>query len=75
MQFLAGSVDFHTKGGRDAGFALLVMGRFVVGLGSGAATVVVPMFLGELASRKYRGMFGALNQMILVRVKELCHLF
>jgi MFS family permease len=59
-------MDFNTSSGRGAGFALLVLGRFIVGLGSGAATVIVPMFLTELASRSYRGMFGALNQMTLV---------
>ena len=65
-QFIAGCMDFNTASGRGAAYAFLVIGRFIVGLGSGAATVIVPMFLTELASKQHRGMFGALNQMTLV---------
>ena len=37
-----------------------------MGLGGGGATVVVPMFLGEIADTKVRGLFGSLFQFTLV---------
>lgn len=34
---------------------MLVVGRFVVGVGIGVSAVVVPTYLGEVAPAKYRG--------------------
>ena len=47
-------------------YALVVVGRFFGGVGGGAATVGVPMFLGEVAPKHLRGMFGACTQLVLV---------
>lgn len=52
------------KGG--AGYALLVVGRVLVGAGAGAAGVVTPMYLGEVATPDTRGAFGALHQFAIV---------
>lgn len=52
VQFVAGMVDFESASGRRIGFIMLVIGRVLAGLGGGGATVVVPMFLGEIADRK-----------------------
>ncbi|KAG5367919.1 putative metabolite transport protein [Yarrowia sp. C11] len=40
----------------------LAFGRFVSGLGAGAAIVVTPLFLNEIAPYNLRGVFGALSQ-------------
>jgi len=44
------------------GYVLLVISRFLVGLASGAGSVVTPMYLGEIATRSTRGAFSALFQ-------------
>lgn len=41
---------------------VLVMGRFISGLGSGAALVVVPIYISETAPPSKKGLFGALTQ-------------
>ncbi|KAJ5119114.1 hypothetical protein N7526_010751 [Penicillium atrosanguineum] len=38
-------------------------GRFVVGLGVGSASMIVPMYIGELAPARYRGRMVAFNNM------------
>lgn len=47
-------------------FYSVVAGRFVIGLASGASSVVVPIFLGELAPPTLRGILGTLTQFALV---------
>ncbi|KAJ8133432.1 hypothetical protein O1611_g184 [Lasiodiplodia mahajangana] len=37
------------------------IGRFVVGLGVGSATMIVPLYIGEISIAKYRGRTVALN--------------
>ena len=49
-----------------ANLTMMVIGRFAVGFGSGGATVVVPMYLGEVAPPNLRGAFGTLNQFAIV---------
>lgn len=44
-------------------FAMLVLGRAIIGVGSGAATVIVPLFLGEVAPASIKGSIGMLNQL------------
>jgi len=44
----------------------LVFGRFVVGVASGFASVLVPVYLGELAPPVLRGTFGTCTQFALV---------
>lgn len=41
---------------------LLGLGRFVSGLGSGASTVIVPLYISEIAPPAERGFFGAFTQ-------------
>jgi len=47
-------------------FAALVMQRILLGVICGASTVVVPVFLKEIAPRDMVGTFGAMNQMSIV---------
>ncbi|KAI0973724.1 general substrate transporter [Xylaria arbuscula] len=39
----------------------MTVGRFVVGLGVGSASMVVPLYIGEISVAKYRGRMVALN--------------
>lgn len=41
---------------------VLGLGRFVSGLGSGASTVIVPLYISEIAPPAERGFFGAFTQ-------------
>lgn len=41
--------------------AVLIFGRFVVGLGVGTAAMVVPVYLAELAPAEIRGLIVNLN--------------
>ncbi|CAL2249322.1 unnamed protein product [Prunus armeniaca] len=40
----------------------VILGRFLVGLGIGVDTVLVPIYISEIAPTKYRGSLGALCQ-------------
>ncbi|MGH9094177.1 MAG: sugar porter family MFS transporter [Acidimicrobiales bacterium] len=46
-------------------FAFLVVTRFVIGLAVGSASMVVPMYIGELAPPKYRGALVSFNQLAI----------
>ncbi|KAI9279345.1 general substrate transporter [Sporodiniella umbellata] len=46
--------------------SMMMVGRFVAGLGVGAVTVVVPAYLAECAPRSKRGLFGTFNQIAIV---------
>ncbi|KAI1752263.1 general substrate transporter [Xylaria castorea] len=39
----------------------MTVGRFVVGLGVGSASMIVPLYIGEISVAKYRGRMVALN--------------
>ena len=43
----------------------MCFGRFLSGVGSGAALVVVPIFISEIAPPKEKGLFGALTQIMV----------
>ncbi|HLB52163.1 MAG TPA: sugar porter family MFS transporter [Chlamydiales bacterium] len=45
-------------------FSLLV-GRFIAGLGVGIASVVVPLYIAEIAPPEKRGILGSLNQLFI----------
>ncbi|ETN02016.1 hypothetical protein F442_17922 [Phytophthora nicotianae P10297] len=45
---------------------MLIIGRFLVGIASGTATVVVPLYLGELAPPNLRGALGTTYQLAMV---------
>jgi len=49
--------------GPVAGVALMVLGRAISGAASGATTVVVPMYLGEISLPHLRGTLGTLFQL------------
>ncbi|KAL6712936.1 Bifunctional purine biosynthesis protein PurH [Lecanora helva] len=44
---------------------LLCFGRLVSGVGSGAALVVVPIYISDIAPPKEKGLFGALTQIMV----------
>jgi sugar porter (SP) family MFS transporter len=46
-------------------FPMLVAMRFVIGLAVGSASMVVPMYIGELAPPRYRGALVSLNQLAI----------
>ncbi|KAH6697308.1 general substrate transporter [Plectosphaerella plurivora] len=44
------------------GVVVLGIGRLLSGIGAGAATVVVPLYISEISPPKYRGFFGTMTQ-------------
>lgn len=44
--------------------SLLILGRFLSGVGSGAAIVVGPIYISEVAPSNARGLFGAFTQVM-----------
>ncbi|KXH43113.1 hypothetical protein CSIM01_01867 [Colletotrichum simmondsii] len=44
------------------GAAALAIGRFFTGMAAGASTVIVPLYISEIAPPKERGLFGAMTQ-------------
>lgn len=51
-----------TMNGLANGFWTIVVGRFIAGLGAGAALVITSIFINELAPSEYKGALGAMNQ-------------
>lgn len=47
-------------------YEMIVIGRFIIGVNSGANMVIAPMYLTEIAPVKYRGIFGTLGQLGVV---------
>ena len=47
-------------------FLMLVIARMVGGLGVGAALIIAPMYIAEIAPAKYRGRMVSLNQLNIV---------
>ncbi|OAA56848.1 General substrate transporter [Cordyceps fumosorosea ARSEF 2679] len=58
LLFALGSL-VETVAGSVAVFSL---GRFLAGIGAGAATVVVPLYISEVAPPDRRGLFGVMTQ-------------
>lgn len=56
--FIAGSL-LVTLG---TSIALMSIGRILSGVGAGAATVIVPIYISEVAPPRERGLFGAMTQ-------------
>jgi len=46
--------------------ALMIIGRIMIGLGCGLATVTVPLFLAEIAPPSIKKSLGILNQLFIV---------
>lgn len=61
LLFLAGSV-VETVAGSVPSMAL---GRFISGIGAGGATVIVPLYISEVAPPNERGLFGAMTQVAI----------
>ncbi|KAK2629129.1 hypothetical protein QTJ16_002232 [Diplocarpon rosae] len=45
--------------------SILSMGRFLAGIGAGASTVIVPIYISEVAPPKERGLFGSMTQVTI----------
>jgi sugar porter (SP) family MFS transporter len=59
--FVLGSVLETVAGG----VPIMSAGRFLSGVGAGASTVVVPLYISEVAPPKERGLFGSLTQVMI----------
>jgi sugar porter (SP) family MFS transporter len=44
---------------------IMSIGRFLAGVGAGASTVIVPLYISEVAPPKERGLFGSLTQVTI----------
>ncbi|MGL4347904.1 MAG: MFS transporter [Chlamydiales bacterium] len=55
-------------------FHLFVFGRFIQGLGVGIVSMVVPMYLAEIAPSKYRGAYVSVNQLAITMGIVLAYL-
>ncbi|RLV87157.1 putative metabolite transport protein [Meyerozyma sp. JA9] len=58
LLYLIGS----TLNGTANGYWTIVFGRFIAGLGAGAALVITSIFINEIAPTNYKGAMGAMNQ-------------
>jgi len=62
LELLGGVTYEHSPAGA---YAALLLGRAVAGVGAGGATVVVPLYLGEVAHSQVKGTFAAMNQLTI----------
>ncbi|KAH6720407.1 general substrate transporter [Leptodontidium sp. 2 PMI_412] len=44
---------------------IMSVGRFLAGIGAGASTVIVPIYISEVAPPKERGLFGSMTQVTI----------
>ncbi|KAG4434999.1 hypothetical protein IFR05_009524 [Cadophora sp. M221] len=44
---------------------IMSVGRFLAGVGAGASTVIVPIYISEVAPPKERGLFGSMTQVTI----------
>ncbi|TDZ71582.1 putative metabolite transport protein [Colletotrichum trifolii] len=56
--YIIGAIIETLAGGAPA----LAIGRFFTGAAAGASTVIVPLYISEIAPPKERGLFGAMTQ-------------
>ncbi|XP_054640099.1 solute carrier family 2, facilitated glucose transporter member 9 [Dunckerocampus dactyliophorus] len=54
-----------TFGERARSFEMLIIGRFIIGVDSGIALSVLPMYLGEISPRYIRGFIGQFNSILI----------
>ncbi|KAG0306053.1 hypothetical protein BGZ98_003040 [Dissophora globulifera] len=52
--------------GCASSYTAMLVGRFLIGIGCGAVTVIVPMFLAEVSPPELRGSLGVMNQLGIV---------
>ncbi|KAJ1770288.1 hypothetical protein LPJ74_003349 [Coemansia sp. RSA 1843] len=55
-------------------YSVLIGGRVVVGLGVGAASMVVPIYIGELAPKEFRGRLVTLNVLAITGGQLIAYL-
>ncbi|TQV95412.1 sugar transport protein [Cordyceps javanica] len=49
----------------SGGVAVFSLGRFLAGIGAGGATVIVPLYISEIAPPDQRGLFGVMTQVAI----------
>ena len=64
--YAAGGVVLTLGNAMLNSLAVVVGARFALGVAAGATTVVLPVYLGEVAPPELRGTFGTLNQLAMV---------
>ncbi|KAF9357577.1 hypothetical protein BGX26_003473 [Mortierella sp. AD094] len=52
--------------GCASSYTAMLVGRFFIGVGCGAVTVIVPMYLAEISPPELRGSLGVMNQLGIV---------
>ncbi|KAG0046400.1 hypothetical protein BGZ83_008435 [Gryganskiella cystojenkinii] len=52
--------------GAASTFEALLLGRLLIGVGCGAVTVIVPMYIAEISPPELRGSLGVMNQLGIV---------
>ncbi|KAG0058900.1 hypothetical protein BGZ89_000887 [Linnemannia elongata] len=52
--------------GMASSYGTMILGRFLIGIGCGAVTVIVPMYLAEISPAELRGTLGVMNQLGIV---------
>uniref|UniRef100_A0A3Q3WGX4 Major facilitator superfamily (MFS) profile domain-containing protein n=1 Tax=Mola mola TaxID=94237 RepID=A0A3Q3WGX4_MOLML len=52
-------------GEKAQSFEMLIIGRFIIGVDSGVALSVLPMYLGEITPRHIRGSIGQFNSILI----------
>lgn len=66
MFFLGVGFVIFAPSSPSAGFAVVVLGRIILGLAVGGASTVVPVYLAELAPFEIRGSITGRNEMAIV---------
>lgn len=51
--------------GQPQGWGSLVLGRFILGVGAGAVTGCVPIYVSEIAPKEIRGTLGTVHQLLI----------
>lgn len=65
--FLVGELlQLYATGVAASSLEIFIVGRAMMGVASGVATVLVPIYLGELAPPQLRGTLGTINQFSMV---------
>ncbi|CAO3610498.1 unnamed protein product [Cunninghamella echinulata] len=56
-------------------FACLLVGRLVVGVGVGVASMIVPVFISEIAPKEIRGKLTTLNTLVITFGQVVAYIF
>ncbi|RIA98920.1 transporter-domain-containing protein [Glomus cerebriforme] len=55
-------------------YSLLVIGRLIIGVGVGLASMIVPIYIGEISPRQYRGRLVTLNVLFITGGQVIAYL-